>query len=118
MRAVEYDMCRAVDKRESWGGGNTCVTWDGDECRVILFGNQIMRLKIEKKSRKISGEFTSRGFNGTATSSRMNALLDGCDLLRNLNFRIKMSKGRMWRVPYGGKQEPAESDRIEFTGRY
>ena len=118
MRAVEYDMCKAVDERESWGGGSTCVKWDGNECRVILFGNQIMRLKIEKKSRKISGEFTSRGFNTAATSSRMNALLDGCDLLRNLNFRVKMSKGQMWLVPYGGKQAPAESDRIEFAGRY
>lgn len=118
MRDLECDMCNAVNNHEIWGGGNTAVIWSGDECKVILFGYQIMRLKIEKKSRKVSGEFTSHGFNTAATSSRMNALLDGCYILKNLNFKIKMVKGRMWHIPYGGKKTPAEFDRIEFTVRY
>lgn len=41
MRAVEYDMCRAVDKRESWDGGEYAVAhqWaDGRTVQVWYFG--------------------------------------------------------------------------------
>ncbi len=45
MRKVEQQITTALREHRNFSGGNTLVTWTGEDCTVLLHGHKIAELR-------------------------------------------------------------------------